>query len=147
MAEVGFEMIFFSFGSGWNLEDTTPEFIDKLKSDIRYANSKGIEVGGYDLIALTRKVKDSWMATDNKGNVTNNACFASGWYDELLSRVSKQSLYVSINELGSFYALHKISCWLCGGRSRRSCQANRRTSIVQRRVANGSRFSEKALRS
>ncbi|CAF1149681.1 unnamed protein product [Didymodactylos carnosus] len=33
-------------------------------TDIAYANSKGIEVGGYDLIALTRQVPVQWMAID-----------------------------------------------------------------------------------
>ena len=38
LAEVGFEMIFYSFGSGFNLE---ADDISGLKADIAYANSKG----------------------------------------------------------------------------------------------------------
>ena len=38
LAEVGFEMVFYSFGSGFNLE---AEDISGLKADIAYANSKG----------------------------------------------------------------------------------------------------------
>ena len=45
-------------------------------------------VGAYDLICWTRSVKEQWMA-----NITTpgyeGACFASGWYDELLSQVSR----------------------------------------------------------
>ena len=35
--EVGFEMIFYSFGSGWNLETVN---LEDLKADIAYANAK-----------------------------------------------------------------------------------------------------------
>ena len=38
LAEVGFEMVFYSFGSGFNLE---ADDITTLKADIAYANSKG----------------------------------------------------------------------------------------------------------
>jgi len=47
-------MIIYSFGSGFNIEDTSEEALERLKSDVAYANAKGIEVGAYDLIALTR---------------------------------------------------------------------------------------------
>ena len=43
-----------SFGSGFDLESNDTEYLDALKADVAYANAKGIEVGGYDLIALTR---------------------------------------------------------------------------------------------
>ena len=39
------------------------------------------QVGGYDLIALSRHVKPAWMAVNQ-----SSACFASGWYDHLLNR-------------------------------------------------------------
>jgi len=46
-----------------------------MKSDIAYANSKGIEVGGYDLIVLTRyNVPEYWHAVGGDG-----ACMASSW--------------------------------------------------------------------
>ena len=92
LSEVGFEMILYSFGSDFDMESTDQKYLDSLKADIAYANSKGIEVGGYDLITWTRKVDDKWMALDDKGNVTNSACFASGWYDELLGRVRGERL-------------------------------------------------------
>ena len=88
MAEVGFEMMIYSFGSGFDLESTNPAYIKQLTSDIAYAKSKGIEVGGYDLIALTRKVQENWMAIDATSNSSvGSACFASGWYDHLLNQV------------------------------------------------------------
>jgi len=47
----------------------------QVRSEVAYANSKGIEVGGYDLIALTRSVPDYWRAVGGDG-----ACMASDWY-------------------------------------------------------------------
>jgi hypothetical protein len=84
LVKVGFEMIFYSFGSGFDLEAND---LDQLKEDIGYANSKGIEVGGYDLIAWTRKVPDHWLALTNETGPS--ACMASGWYDYLLSKVKR----------------------------------------------------------
>jgi hypothetical protein len=37
----------------------------KVAGDIEYAKSLGIEVGGYDLIALTRQVENQWMAVNS----------------------------------------------------------------------------------
>ena len=82
MAEVGFEMMIYSFGSGIDMESENETYIAQVASDVAYARSKGIEVGAYDLIALTRKVKPEWMAIGGSG-----ACFASGWYDKLLKQL------------------------------------------------------------
>ena len=46
LAEVGFEMILYSFGSGWNLESNSTAYLESVKADVAYASSKGIEVGG-----------------------------------------------------------------------------------------------------
>eukprot|EP01064_Diplonema_japonicum_P011089 TRINITY_DN1836_c1_g1_i1.p1 TRINITY_DN1836_c1_g1~~TRINITY_DN1836_c1_g1_i1.p1 ORF type:complete len:730 (+),score=233.37 TRINITY_DN1836_c1_g1_i1:85-2274(+) len=84
MAEVGFEMFIFSFGSGFNLESTNPSYLAEVKSLVQYANAKGIEVGGYDLICLDRggSVPKEYQAVGNTGD----ACFASGWYDDLFGK-------------------------------------------------------------
>ena len=45
LAEVGFDMIFYSFGSGFDLQTTVynDTLLNTLKSNIAYANSRGIE--------------------------------------------------------------------------------------------------------
>ena len=87
MAEVGFEMLIYSFGSGFDMESRDAIYVDRIASDIKFANDRGIEVGGYDLIALDRVVQSSWMAIDPVTNKSRgDACFASGWYDYLLNR-------------------------------------------------------------
>ena len=87
LAEVGFEMLIYSFGSGVDIESTDPEYIAKIAADVGYARSKNIEVGSYDLIVWSRTVKQSWMAKKNETLNAGGACIASGWYDFLLHQV------------------------------------------------------------
>ena len=87
MVDVGFEMLIYSFGSGFSMESTDPDYIASIRDVVSYARSLGIEVGGYDLIAWTRRVKNELMAVNEQTNSSwPSACLASGWYDELLNR-------------------------------------------------------------
>ena len=53
------------------------QYLAKIKKQVDYAKTKGIEVGGYDLICLDRaNVNPAWQAGGNEGDV----CFASGWF-------------------------------------------------------------------
>ena len=88
MAEVGFELMIYSFGSGFNVESDNETYIQNIAADIAYARSRGIEVGGYDLIALSRGVKFEWMAlVPGENKSVGSACFASEWYNYLTQRV------------------------------------------------------------
>ena len=53
-AEVGFEMLILSFGSGFNIENDSPEYIELCRGLADYARQKGIEIGGYSLLASRR---------------------------------------------------------------------------------------------
>jgi len=84
MQHVGFEMIIFSFGSGFDLESTDPAYVKNITETIAFAQHHGgIEVGAYDLIALSRNPPNaSWAAIDPvTGKPEGNACFASRWVD------------------------------------------------------------------
>jgi hypothetical protein len=95
MADVGFEMLVYSFGSGFTLETKDPAYIRRVKDQVAYAKSRGIEVGGYDLICLDRghggyggNVGDGLARVDaTTGALTVDACFASNWYDQLVDFV------------------------------------------------------------
>jgi len=50
-AEVGFEMVILSFGSGFNAENKDPAYLEQWKSLAAHAASKGIDLGGYSLLA------------------------------------------------------------------------------------------------
>jgi len=48
-AETGFEMVILSFGSGFNAENDSAEYLAHWKTINNYATSKGIELGSYSL--------------------------------------------------------------------------------------------------
>lgn len=57
-AECGFEMVILSFGSGLNMEDASAQNIAKYKAFADYAHQKGLEIGGYSLLA-SRHIDDA----------------------------------------------------------------------------------------
>lgn len=50
-AEVGFEMVMLSYGSGFNIENDSPAYLQQMKELADYARAKGIAIGGYTLLA------------------------------------------------------------------------------------------------
>ncbi|MFZ9935856.1 MAG: alpha-galactosidase, partial [Luteolibacter sp.] len=50
-AEVGFETIILSFGSGFNIENDDPAFLGTWKGVADHARSKGIDLGSYSLLS------------------------------------------------------------------------------------------------
>ncbi|MBS1722148.1 MAG: alpha-galactosidase [Armatimonadetes bacterium] len=83
-AECGFEMIVISFWSGLDMEDVSPGNISKWKGLVDYAHSKGLEMGGYSLLA-SRSVGPETDVIDPKtgkpgGAVFGNSpCLGSAW--------------------------------------------------------------------
>jgi len=73
-AEVGFEMIILSFGSGLNMEDVSPENIKKFKDLADYAHKKGLELGGYSLLA-SRHIDDKNDVLNPKTGKSGGAVF------------------------------------------------------------------------
>jgi hypothetical protein len=58
-AEVGFEMVILTFGSGFNIEDDSQENLDRWRDLAKYAHDRGIEIGGYSLLSSRRVQPDS----------------------------------------------------------------------------------------
>ena len=44
LIQVGFEMMIYSFGSGFSLESNDSKYLDNIRDDIAYAHWNGIEV-------------------------------------------------------------------------------------------------------
>ncbi|MFV0589962.1 MAG: NPCBM/NEW2 domain-containing protein [Draconibacterium sp.] len=86
-AEVGYEMIILSFGSGVNMEDESPENYARFRKMREYANSKGIELGGYSLLSsrwISDEVDVINPKTGKRGGMIfgSSPCLASEWgYD------------------------------------------------------------------
>jgi len=83
-AEVGFEMVIMTFGSGLNMENTDPAYMDRIKELVDYAHSKGIELGGYSLLA-SRRISDEHDVINPQTGRTggaifdNSPCLGSEW--------------------------------------------------------------------
>jgi hypothetical protein len=80
-ADVGFEMVIMTFGSGFNIEDSTKSNWDRLKQLGNYAHQKNIALGGYSLLA-SRKIdseNDVVMPEGQKPRFNNSPCLQSAW--------------------------------------------------------------------
>ena len=88
-AETGFEMIILSFGSRFNIEDTSRANIDRIKELTDYAHSKGITLGGYSLLASRSidKGNDVVMPAGQQPTFGNSPCIGSEWGEEYFKKL------------------------------------------------------------
>lgn len=92
-AEVGFEMIILTFGSGFDIENESPEYLSQLRELAEYAHGKGIEIGGYSLLA-SRRINDENdvinPATGRPGGFAafdNSPCLGSVWAQDYFRKL------------------------------------------------------------
>jgi hypothetical protein len=91
-AEVGFEMVILSFGSGLEMEDESPANISKFRALAAYAHEKGIELGGYSLLASRRISEDDDVINPETGKTGgaafgNSPCLGSRWGQEYFRKI------------------------------------------------------------
>jgi hypothetical protein len=88
-AEVGFEMVIMTFGSGFNLEDQGDKNLNRMKELADYAHSKGVALGGYSLLA-SRSIdaeNDVIMPEGLKPTFGNSPCLESSWGNEYFAKL------------------------------------------------------------
>jgi hypothetical protein len=88
-AEVGFEMVILTFGSGFNIENNSAEYLTKMKEYADYARRKGIEIGGYSLLA-SRRVgggHDVVMPEGQRPKFGNSPCLESQWGQDYFDKL------------------------------------------------------------
>ncbi|UCG58072.1 MAG: hypothetical protein JSU70_00925 [Phycisphaerales bacterium] len=83
-AQVGFEMVIMTFGSGLHMENVDPKYLSKIKELIDYAHSKNIELGGYSLLASRRIGPEHDVINPETGKpggaiFGNSPCLCSDW--------------------------------------------------------------------
>ncbi len=83
-ADVGFEMVIMTFGSGFNIESEDPAYIQQIKELVEYAKSKGVELGGYSLLAsrsvgAAHDIIDPKTGKQGGGAFGNSPCLCSVW--------------------------------------------------------------------
>jgi len=83
-AELGFEMVIMTFGSGFDIESEDPAYIRQIKELCDYGRSKGVDLGGYSLLA-SRRISDEHDVIDPATGETgqarfgNSPCLESAW--------------------------------------------------------------------
>ncbi|MFW5774338.1 MAG: hypothetical protein ACOCWD_06620, partial [Tangfeifania sp.] len=106
-AEVGFEMVIMTFGSGFSAEDASDKNLDRLKNLADYAHSKGVALGGYSLLA-SRRVgggNDVVMPEGMSPRFGNSPCLESEWghdYFEKLYNLYKKTGLDILEHDGSY---------------------------------------------
>ena len=106
-AEVGFEMLILSFGSGFDMENRDPAVLARARGFSEYARSKGIEIGSYSLLA-SRSInprEDVVSPEGQKPIFGNSPCLGSAWgqqYFERLYDFHKESGFSLLEHDGSY---------------------------------------------
>ncbi len=110
-AEVGYEMVNFSFGSGFNAEDESNENYTQMKKYAQYANTKGIKIGTYSLLA-SRRIDDENDVVNPKtgkpgGFATfgNSPCLGSEWgleYFRKMYKLFRETGFMTFTHDGSY---------------------------------------------
>lgn len=78
-AEVGFEMVIISFGSGFDIERTDEDYLNRMKVLADYAHQKGIELGGYSLLASRSVSQEDDVVNENGVTFGQSPCICSEW--------------------------------------------------------------------
>lgn len=96
-AEVGFEMVIMTFGSGFNIENDSAAYIKRMEELSRYAKSKGIALGGYSLLASRGATKEYAAISHRTGKPAAtredgsrfgvSPCLASAWGDRYFTKL------------------------------------------------------------
>ncbi len=93
-AELGFEMVIMTFGSGIDIENPAPEELARVKELADYARGKGIALGGYSLLA-SRHIDDANdainPATGKPGGLRfgHSPCLASRWGQDYFAKLRR----------------------------------------------------------
>ncbi len=106
-AEVGFEMVILTFGSGFNIENESEDYLAQMKKYSDYARSKGIEIGGYSLLASRRvgNGNDVVMPAGQSPTFGNSPCIGSKWgqdYFRKLYQFYKKTGFMLLEHDGSY---------------------------------------------
>jgi hypothetical protein len=100
-ADVGFEMVIMTFGSGFNIEDSTESNWERLKQLGVYAHEREIALGGYSLLA-SRKIdaeNDVIMPEGQMPRFNNSPCLHSTWGQKYFKNLYKFYDYTELDIL------------------------------------------------
>ena len=102
VAECGFELLCMSFWSGFDMENESPQYLAEMRALIEYGAERGVEVGGYSLLASRRIKPDDQNCIDPETGKPGGGMFdfcpalASPWGQDYFRKLRK-----FIDETGS----------------------------------------------
>jgi hypothetical protein len=98
-ANVGFEMVIMTFGSGFNFESRDPKYQAQIKELADYARSKGIALGAYSLLAS----RGAGTPADNTQGAPTAfglmPCLGAKWGIEYLEQLKNFMAYAGLELL------------------------------------------------
>ena len=108
LADIGFDMIIQSFGSGVNLESEDPAYIERVRSDYDYVHSRGLTIGGYTLAIIRDYSPMNHDCATNGDHSQISRCLATKWsagyWDRVCSFLEKTgSDFIEIDGPYHFY--------------------------------------------
>jgi hypothetical protein len=106
-AAVGFEMLILSFGSGFNMENESPQTLAKAQAFAAHARNRNVEIGSYSLLS-SRSIGDGQdvvMPPGTKAAFGNAPCLQSTWgtnYFRRLYEFHRDSGFMLLEHDGSY---------------------------------------------
>ncbi len=88
-AEVGFEMVILTFGSGFDIENDRDTYLKQMTRYAEYARAKGIEIGGYSLLA-SRSIDPENNVVSPEGSPPafgQSPCLQSRWGQDYFAKL------------------------------------------------------------
>lgn len=97
-AAVGFEMVIMTFGSGFQIENDSANYLERMKNLRQYATDKGIAIGGYSLLAsrgarpedaaISHRTGKPAQTREEGSRFGVSPCIASEWGDRYFQRLT-----------------------------------------------------------
>ncbi len=88
-ADVGFEMVILSFGSGFNFESRDPNYQERYKGLADHARSRGIVLGGYSLLSSRSAATRADNVQGVKPMFGVAPCLCSQWGADYLAQLHR----------------------------------------------------------
>jgi hypothetical protein len=136
-AECGFEMVIISFWSGLDMENLSAENLAKFKEFREYANKKGVELGGYSLLASRSIDAENDVINEKTGKpggaiFGSSPCFCSKWgikYFETIRKFMNETGFQLLEHDGNYPGDHCASKSHTGHTGLEDSQWNQWTTI------------------
>ena len=120
-AAVGFEMVIMTFGSGFQIENDSASYLERMKNLRQYATDKGIAIGGYSLLAsrgarpedaaISHRTGKPAQTREEGSRFGVSPCIASEWGDRYFQRLTHFFETTGMNVFENDGVVTAEICW------------------------------------